>query len=63
MPKKNITLRRTLQQVVHCAQEALSVVENSEQSVLALEDIMQAQQLIQEGVIPRLRQNIEIEKD
>ena len=40
------TLRRTLEQIEHCAKEALSVVEHGEDPRLAIEDLQQAQELI-----------------
>jgi hypothetical protein len=40
------SLRRTLEQIVHCAEEALSVVENEEVLEHAENDLRQAKALI-----------------
>lgn len=47
MPKLNVTLRRNMQQIVHCAIEALSVYENNEDLNVVLEDLDQAKGLIE----------------
>lgn len=41
------SMRRTLQQIVHCAEEALSVVENEEPLAHAENDLRQAAALIE----------------
>jgi hypothetical protein len=40
------SIRRTLEQVVHCAQEALSAYEHDEDSRHVRDDLMQARDLI-----------------
>ncbi len=42
----NVTTRRTLEQVKHCVEEALSVVERKEDPTHACNDLDQATQLI-----------------
>lgn len=49
-----ITNRRLIQQIVHCASEALAVVENDEDPKCAVDDLEQAAELIQK-VLPSLR--------
>lgn len=49
-----VSIRRNLQQVVHCAVEALSVVEHDEDWRCAVDDLQHARGLIDE-VISRLR--------
>ena len=46
MPDRDVTLRRNMQQVLHCVQEALSVIENQEDLRCALDDICAAQDLM-----------------
>lgn len=43
---RDVTVRRNLQQVKHCVEEALSVVENGEDRECALDDLQQAMLLI-----------------
>jgi hypothetical protein len=50
-----VTLRRTLQQVLHCVSEALAVIEHDEHPEHALADADQAEQLLREHVLPELR--------
>jgi len=52
---RDVTLRRTVEQVKHCVEEALSVIERSEDSRCALDDLQQAAQLLTERVIPTLK--------
>lgn len=58
MANREITLRRNLQQIVHCAQEALSVIENDEDMNCAIDDLQQASQLINDTVLPKLRKEV-----
>lgn len=48
--EREVTVRRTLEQVVHCAQEALSIVENTEDGRCAVDDLLQARDLIDVAV-------------
>ncbi len=41
-----ITTRRTIQQIVHCAEEALGVIEREEDIRCAIDDLNQARELI-----------------
>ena len=43
---RRVTLRRTLEQVLHCVEEALSVVEHGEDARLARDDVEQASTLL-----------------
>jgi hypothetical protein len=43
---RKVTLRRNLQQILHCVQEALSVVENQEDLLCAFDDLSGAQELL-----------------
>lgn len=45
-PMRDVSLRRTIQQVGHCVAEALSVVEKGEDRRCAIDDLEQARQLI-----------------
>lgn len=47
------SLRRTIEQIGHCAREALSVLEAKENESFAIEDLEQARDLI-DDVIPHL---------
>jgi hypothetical protein len=49
---KNITLRRTLQQAIHCLTEAGSVLKHKEDPRCAVDDVMQAQELIHKVIKP-----------
>lgn len=60
MPDDNrlTTLRRNMQQIVHCAQEALSAHEHGEDPRHCMEDLQQARQLIDhvlKSVVPWAR--------
>lgn len=44
--ERDITTRRTLQQIMHCTEEALSIVEHEEDERCAIDDLEQAQALI-----------------
>ena len=48
--ERNVTLRRTIQQAKHCVEEALSVVERSEDHRSAVDDLKQARLLIEESL-------------
>ena len=47
---RRVTLRRTLEQVLHCVEEALSVVEHGEDARSARDDVEQAVSLLQDKV-------------
>ncbi len=49
-----VTLRRNLQQIKHCVEEALSVIEHGEDHRPAIEDLEQAAQLLKD-VLPQLK--------
>lgn len=49
---RNVTLRRTIQQVIHCLEEAESVLGYDEDPRCAADDIDQAQRLIEQVVKP-----------
>jgi hypothetical protein len=51
---RRVTTRRTIQQIVHCAEEALSVVERDEDPRCAVDDLEQAAVMI-ERVLSALR--------
>ena len=55
MPEVKVTLRRNMQQIVHCAIEALSAHENDEDQFVVLADLDQARGLI-EIVTRRIRE-------
>lgn len=54
MPEVKVTLRRNMQQIVHCAIEALSAHENNEDLYVILSDLDHAKGLI-EIVIQRIK--------
>lgn len=60
MSNRDVTLRRNIEQIVHCAEEALSVVEQCEDLRCAIDDLEQARALIQE-VLPKLREKLRAE--
>ena len=43
---RNVTLRRTIEQAIHCLTEADSVLKNKEDPRCAADDVWQAQELI-----------------
>lgn len=47
---RQVTLRRMIQQVKHCVEEALSVVERSEDTRCAIDDLEQADMLIEKCI-------------
>jgi hypothetical protein len=49
--ERTVTLRRSLEQVIHCCQEALSVIVNKEDINCAIDDIYQAKELLKGKVI------------
>jgi hypothetical protein len=51
---RNVTLRRTLEQIVHCCEEALSVEMNDEDLRCAVDDLSQARNLIVDTALPQL---------
>jgi len=52
---KTITVRRSLEQVKHCVEEALSVWENEESTECAYEDAEQAYVLLRDVILPKLK--------
>lgn len=50
-----VTLRRTVEQVKHCLEEALSVIEREEDLRGALDDVSQAQALLEDTIVPNLK--------
>jgi len=50
----SVTIRRTLQQIKHCIEEAISVIGSRENAYFALQDVEQSAALIAE-VLPRIR--------
>lgn len=59
---RNVTLRRTLEQAGHCVNEALSVIQNGEDPRCALDDVIQAAQLLRGKVSDEIVQLIETAK-
>ena len=49
---RNVTLRRNLEQAIHCLTEAASVLENKEDPRCAADDVWQAQELIRKVIQP-----------
>jgi hypothetical protein len=49
---KNVTLRRTIEQAIHCLTEADSVLKNKEDPRCAADDVRQAWDLICEVIWP-----------
>ena len=58
MIARNISLRRSLQQALHCLQEALSVIDNKEDPRCALDDVEQAHGLLTGTAIPSLQARV-----
>ena len=56
--QRNITLRRSIQQVIHCLKEAEAVLNNKEDPRCALDDIHQANMLIDDVVTPQIKKLI-----
>jgi hypothetical protein len=56
---RDVSLRRSLEQAAHCVQEALSVVERREDPRCAMDDVIQAAQLLRGKVSDELVQLIE----
>jgi hypothetical protein len=54
MSKRDLTIRRSLQQVKHCVEEALAVVEANEDRGHAVNDLEQAVLLIKTIIMPKL---------
>lgn len=54
MADRNVTLRRHLEQVEHCIAEARSVLASNEDPRCAKDDVLQAQSLIADVVLPAL---------
>ena len=53
--KRQVSLRRNLEQAKHCLEEALSIVEQNEDMNCALDDVEQAAQLLREAIVPKLK--------
>jgi hypothetical protein len=53
---RNITLRRTIEQTIHCLIEADSILKNNEDPRCAADDVWQAQELIRKVIQPRIAQ-------
>jgi len=51
---RNVTLRRTIQQAIHCLVEADSVLANKEDARCASDDVWQAQELIRAVIRPAI---------
>jgi hypothetical protein len=49
---RNVTLRRSLEQAIHCLTEAYSVLKNKEDARCANDDVWQAQELIRVVIQP-----------
>ena len=49
---RQITLRRTIEQAIHCLVEAGSVLENNEDPSCARDDVVQALELIRAVILP-----------
>lgn len=49
---KNVTLRRNLEQVIHCLTEAASVLEHKEDPRCAADDVWHAQELLRKVIQP-----------
>jgi hypothetical protein len=49
---RNVTLRRTIEQAIHCLTEADSVLKNKEDPRCAADDVWQAQELIHKVIQP-----------
>jgi hypothetical protein len=47
MTGRLVTIRRTVQQIKHCVDEALAVIENEEDAGCAIDDLQQAYVLIE----------------
>jgi hypothetical protein len=56
---RDVSLRRSLEQARHCVQEALSVVSRSEDPRCAMDDVIQAAQLLRGKISEELVQLIE----
>lgn len=56
------TLRRLIEQARHCLSEASNVVENREDTSLALADVEQAMELLARHIMPALRLRISVRK-
>lgn len=57
---KIISIRRNVQQVVHCAKEALSVIEAGEDIECAIDDLNQCKLLL-DAVLPKLKRELQKE--
>lgn len=59
---RTVTLRRTIEQARDCVSEALSVIEHDEDPRCALDDVVQAAQLLRGKVSDEIVQLIETAK-
>jgi hypothetical protein len=51
---RSVTLRRSIEQVIHCLEEGLSVLENNEDPRCALDDFQHANYLLSDVVLPKV---------
>ncbi len=61
MTTENQTLRRSVEQVKHCVQEALSVIERNEDLDLAQDDLRHARDLLVQQILPALAKKQRVE--
>ena len=57
---KEVTLRRSIEQAIHCLVEADSVLKNKEDPRCASEDVWQAQELIHKVIQPGIAKIMKI---
>jgi hypothetical protein len=62
MSNRNLSIRRSLQQVKHRVKEALSVVEADEDFGHAINDLEQAMLIIKDVILPKLSYNVPANK-
>jgi hypothetical protein len=58
MTKRKLTIRRSLQQLKHCVDEAIAVVEAEEDVGHAMNDLEHAALLINKVLLPKLSMNM-----
>jgi len=56
---RNVTLRRTIEQAIHCLEEAASVLGNGEDPRCAEDDALHAKELIRIVIAPGIRKIVE----
>ncbi len=59
---RNVTLRRNLEQAIHCLTEAESVLRNQEDPRCAADDVWQAQELIRIAIAPGIAKIVQYAK-